>query len=224
MLLRLRSFIAIVTMAADSILTRTNWEEFLLYIYFGDGSDKLAACIRRAYRDFNRTISGFARLDESTRNKVRDSAVAQVKTSLEELSARGGSIDEDGFDSWHRNACLALMRIYAPHHGFHLGQAQKWLNMSLKYIFTFGSDRIPGFESAYKFCHIPIDNVVLDRLGAYKDFPKIKGSWSRMDDYDNYFKLQTWVRNNSPECPLDFEFHLWMNSEPTATPSNPAAK
>lgn len=203
-------------MVPDSTLTRRDFEEFLLYVYFGDGADKLEACIRRAYRDFNRTMSGFGKLHD--RAQFHDRAVAQVKISLEELRATGGSIDKDGFDSWHRNACFALMRIYAPHHDFHLGQAQKWLNMSLKYIFTFGADRIPGFEGAYKFCHIPIDNIVLGRLGAYKDFPKIRGSWSRMDDYDNYFKLQTWVRNNRSECPLDFEFRLWMNSEPTSNP------
>jgi len=39
-------------------LTRHDWEEYLIRLYFGNKSDLIILCINRAYRDLNRTLHG----------------------------------------------------------------------------------------------------------------------------------------------------------------------
>jgi hypothetical protein len=64
---------------------------------------------------------------------------------------------QEQFDEWHRSACLELATIYndggCP--SFFVGQAQKWLNMTFKYIYVLGDERIPGFGHLYDLCHVP---------------------------------------------------------------------
>jgi hypothetical protein len=47
---------------------------------------------------------------------------------------------------------------------FFVGQAQKWVNMTMKYIFTVGEQRIPGFDLVYTYCHVPLDNILLEKI------------------------------------------------------------
>jgi hypothetical protein len=91
-----------------------------------------------------------------------------------------------------------------------LDKGQKWINMALKYVYVFGEERIPGFRHLYRFCHIPIDNVMLEKLGKWHA-PKLSKNWSRADDYDEYFRLQKWVRDKFPGSPpLAVEFALYQ--------------
>jgi hypothetical protein len=117
------------------------------------------------------------------------------------------------FDDWHRNTCEMLISYYEQN-GFHffVGQAQKWVNTTLKYIFTFGEKRIPGYEKTIPYCHAPIDNILLEKLKK-KGFPPLDRSWSRLDDYDEYIKRQNWIRETFRDGPLIIEFRLWLEKE-----------
>ena len=116
--------------------------EYLLRLYFGSAPDRLSCCIGRAYRDLNRTLHGFAKVAEREGLQVRASAV--VRAFLTDLG--GASLDQPTFDSRHEAACTELCAAYAAAEfaEFRVGQAQKWLNMALKYVFAFGEDRLPG--------------------------------------------------------------------------------
>ena len=95
---------------------------------------------------------------------------------------------------------------------FHAGQAQKWVNMTLKYVFTVGEEHIPGFGPAYAFCHAPIDNIVLGELTRY-GFDCPRKVWSQFD-YGEYFKCQEWMREKFKPTPLlSVEFLLWMSPD-----------
>ena len=126
-----------------------------------------------------------------------------------------GAWDLDSFDAHHRNACERLCELYAAH-GFDcfvVGQAQKWLNMSLKYVFVFGEQRLSGFARSYPLGHVPIDNIILARLSEYHAPRLSSSSWSRLNEYGEYLSFQQWVRHRFPECaPLAVEFHLWRPS------------
>ena len=62
---------------------------------------------------------------------------------------------------------------------FNVGLAQKWINMTLKYIFVLGDRRVPGYGHLQPFCHVPLDRFVLEE--AMKDgFPKLPFQWSRL--------------------------------------------
>jgi hypothetical protein len=93
-----------------------------------------------------------------------------------------------------------------------VGQAQKWLNMSMKYLFTLGERRVPGFAHLYQFAHIPIDNVFLKSATALGG-PSLHVPWSRLDDYATYLSCQQAFRNLfGGSIPLEAEFRLWLRA------------
>jgi hypothetical protein len=200
-------------MAGDSILTDSDWQDFLLGLYFDlrRFNDPLIACVRRAYLDFSRTMHGMSELSPTDRDALVDRASADVQRWLQdfphhEIEARG----QIAFDEWHYDKCMRLNGIFKQFPGpfLHIGQAQKWLNMTFKYVYTFGEHRLPGFAQLYPYCHVPLDTIVLagfGRLGA--SIPPI--SWSRLDDYEIYIQLQRWVRSQFRLAPLDVEFLIW---------------
>jgi len=196
-------------MNAKSILTRDDYEDYLVRLYFGTESDFLVASIARAYLDFSRTLHGIG--DLGPKRLLHDQASNSLREAIVELQAESMSGEE--FDTWHRSTCERLVAIY-PKHGHHLyiGQAQKWINMTLKYIFALGEQRICGFGEKYQYCHVPLDNILLGQLERY-NFPALSCAWSRLDNYDEYLERQMWIRRRFTLVPLDVEFKLWLGKE-----------
>lgn len=199
-------------MPASSIITPGDYGNYLVYLYFGPEKDLLAGCIQRAYRDFNRTLHGMGSFDNA--DEVKNKAVQLLAGSLHDLqSVSGNQMSYPLFDQWHRSTCDGLISLY-ENAGFHLyvGQAQKWVNMTLKYIFTVGEERISGFGFVYPFCHVPFDNILLSQLEKF-NFPLLNCAWSRLDDYSEYLSRQEWIRQYFSIAPLDVEFLLWLDKE-----------
>ncbi len=48
------------------------------------------------------------------------------------------------------------------------GQAQKWLNMTLKYCWVCGSDDLKWLDPWFAVAHMPIDRIVLDAIKGDK--------------------------------------------------------
>ncbi len=119
----------------------------------------------------------------------------------------------DVFDSWHETLCKKIVSLFREQGlMFFVGQAQKWVNMTLKYIFTLGEQRVKGFEFAYPYCHVPLDNILINRLKSY-GFPSLNCAWSRLDNYDEYLQKQKWIRQRFSRPPMDVEFLLWLGKE-----------
>jgi len=200
-------------MNTSSKLTRADYENYLVYLYFGSDQDLLKACIKRAYRDFNRTMHGFGKFEKAS--QLYDDAVILLKESLDSLKLLSSisPMTVEVFDNWHKTTCEKITSLF-DEQGFHLfiGQAQKWVNMTLKYIFTVGEKRIEGFSFAYPFCHVPLDNILLEQLEKY-NFPALKCAWSRLDNYDEYLQRQIWFRERFTLAPMDVEFMLWLGQE-----------
>lgn len=138
--------------------SREDYFDFLIRCYFGEGQDSLQLCVRRAYLDLNRTLHGFA--GHKGAETLREKAHQFVATLVSALTKK--ALSQRGFDAWHRDACTQLRSLYRQHgfERFTFGQAQKWFNMTLKYVFTLGEARLPGFQRHYPFAHVPIDNVL----------------------------------------------------------------
>jgi hypothetical protein len=198
-------------MSAYVKLTR-DYEDYLLRLCFGSELS-LATCVKTAYLDFNRTLHGISELPDKAR--LHNEAMAHLRGSFSELKRQlANRIDQKVFDDWHRQTCRKLVSIF-PERRFFDGQAQKWVNMTLKYIYTFGDEHVGGFQPAYAQCHAPLDNVMVEQLAKY-GFPALTVAWSRMD-YDDYFNRQEWIRRKfAPVPPLDVEFYLWMGKKPPA--------
>lgn len=196
------------------MINRKDYEEYLIRLYFGKSDDLLAACLNRAYRDFNRTMHGFDKL--KTKDQLHQKVLDYLKKSFLEMQTGCVRISkQEEFDDWHGSICSILASYYENHGyiSFSVGQAQKWINMTFKYIFTMGEDRVPGFNNLYEFCHIPLDNIILKKLSGEYGFTGLSCAWSRLDDYDEYLACQKWIRQTFSEIPLDIEFKLWMKGE-----------
>ncbi len=114
---------------------------------------------------------------------------------------------------WHRETCLNLIDEFGASE-MHYGQAQKWVNMTLKYLFAVGSvgiEDIGNISRAYSWAHMPIDRIIVNQLRKV-GFPHgllPKGSWSKMNQQD-YSELQLNLREYfADECLMAVEFRLW---------------
>ena len=195
-----------------------DYENYLLHLIFGREFN-LEVCVDLAYLDFNRTLRGISKI--VGKEAIHDGAKGRIIGVLEQLRAESNSMNQSKFDDWHRNACQAIKSTYPSDCNFSAGQAQKWLNMSLKYIYTLGDEKIPGFRLVYAYCHAPLDNVFIASLKMF-GFGKLTKAWSQID-YEEYFNHQRWIRTKfAPVPPLEVEFWLWMGKEiPPCTGATP---
>jgi hypothetical protein len=184
--------------------------EFLLRLYFGSGS-ALARCVDRAYLDFSRTLHGIGKVEGA--KALRADAGNHVVSWLERLASSVTEANTTAFDALHRQASEQLRELYADggYSAFSVGQAQKWLNMALKYVFVFGEGRAPGFAGFYNFGHVPLDSIMLNRFKPFGAPTLSCGeAWSRLDSYEEYLAYQGWIRRQfRGYAPLAVEFHLW---------------
>ena len=148
-----------------------------------------------------------------------DKCLCGDHTGSELLLAHFEGIDRDGSKSWHKAACDAIrdkanspegnLLLLKPDHQFTYGQAQKWVNMSLKYLYMMGFDDMSHVEQVI---HVPVDSLIIDAandLGVR--WPST--SWSKLDNYPEYLTFQKKLRKiiqGSTERPLVWENHAWI--------------
>lgn len=148
----------------------------------------------------------------------------------------GQSCKDDTFAEWHRLKCYnecsnecnnsiirkmndsALLDEQKP---FTYGQAQKWLNMTLKYLWLL--DMLPEGLTK-KSLHVPIDRYIIqaanskdkNEYGLGLKHELSKTSWSAWNDYSAYIKYQQLLRNKIAEeyplldSPIDWEGKAWI--------------
>ncbi len=91
--------------------------------------------------------------------------------------------------------------------------------MSLKYVFTLGEDRLPGFARLYPFAHIPIDSIVMRQVQKIAEqkmvsVVRLPTKWSQLTDYAPYLHYQEDCRKLfAGSAPLAAEFRLWLSAD-----------
>lgn len=129
------------------------------------------------------------------------------------------------FDSWHKSVCQQIestmnnKKLELLKEKFTFGQAQKWVNMTLKYLWLL--DMLPKGISAEDL-HVPIDSFILkalkddgisdisDKDGTYKYKEE---AWSRLTT-DNYDTIQKEIRKVAKKkennTPIEWESTAWI--------------
>lgn len=200
--------------------------EFFKYSYFGNLKDPIEAASNRAYRDMCRTLN-FDILPK----KDKDTIISNLKEDVNVIFKKEIPIINEGsitsqkeFDTWHHGLCNNIIekckkieKYKKTDKGkeekiqFTYGQAQKWLNMTMKYLYILEVEGYT-FDSVFEYLHIPIDKYIL--YGVEDDL-KIKrpvDAWSRWDNYDEYLKYQNAIRESLREkgiSPIRWEFENW---------------
>ena len=188
---------------------------FLKVAYFGDIEDVYKAASKRAYRDFCRTIRSqrFKDATHESKEVFRHDVTDYMKTrigSLKEITNK----KQEAFDAWHTDVCNGIIARF-PYGELYYGQAQKWINMTFKYLCVIdeGTHRKAWY---FPFLHIPMDNIIInlaveERLIERPDVP-----WSRWMEaqYETYqTALRTSIHNSYGDDypPLLWEFRNWKS-------------
>ncbi len=161
--------------------------------------DLIELAMTKAYRDLMRTIRSFA--TNANNNRIKTNARICIKEYINKM-INSNITTQEQFDILHKEACNKLIEKFEEQY-FTIGQAQKWINMTCKYLHLLEYDEI---KNIYEFCHIPIDSYMLN-ITNYQ----ISKPWSKLNDYDEYLEYQNWFRTKyKDEIPLDAEFYLWL--------------
>ncbi len=198
-------------------VTSKDWLKYAMALAgFGYDENVELDCINKAYRDFNRTLR-FGKLSKEKRQQLRDTASNVLLSSLQELK-KMTNVNQIKFDDWHKKTCSDIKQIYKSI-TFSDGQAQKWVNMALKYIYMMnnineGSLLQKNYRTLYQYCHIPLDRIILDAFWIKYDIDYTDGvCWSGLNykQYMQYQKKGREIAEKSNLAPLDVEFDLFMN-------------
>lgn len=168
--------------------------------------DTVQNAISLAYRDLQRTLRGFNKIAD--KETIKKNVFDLIKNEYEKIFL--SVIDGKSFDKWHRALCSEIKCIFGDKYNITYGQAQKWINMFLKYMYLVDERT----NSVSPFFHIPIDNVILDGIEKYSCYFSLQKSvpscrpWSRLDDYDKYLYFQKEFKRMFRN-PLLHEFRLW---------------
>lgn len=169
------------------------------------------------------------------------------KAATEEINKKIKSLLENGlvvfktFNDWHKKICGELCEIYEKKgintkekKTFSYGNAQKWVNMSLKYLcIIYGIYKV--YMSECKFCesyeryiakyekdfHVPVDSYIINAVKGKKcvDLP-FEVPWSKWDksEYENFqSSLLKYLEDSNfltdEKSPLDWENEMWIKQK-----------
>lgn len=209
-------------------------------------------CAKRAYLDLARTVRyeySSSKLEEMKSKKSseedKDKATNFIDSKnelikniceniLSPIKTKEGEIsfESSDFDKWHKAKCEEIINFMNNSinksntnilkKDFTIGQAQKWVNMTLKYLWLLNA--LPtGVKPEY--LHVPIDSYIIEiaydnknkfenALGLLEEKPK--KSWSKLSEYETYFKIQEAIRKaiktntTNKTIPIKWESLAWI--------------
>ncbi len=205
------SFKLITKKNMETVTMPKHVAEFLYRVYFDFSEDYITAAMKRAYRDLNRTLVNFPK-EDGIKEKLRFNWRTFLKRTIEENILKTQFNNWDDFTSWHQSVCEGILTINSEYKGLTIGQAQKWLNMTLKYLYVLGEDRVPGINLNYQYFHMPIDNIIQDAMPTLKKKPNVKTfeTWSKIDNYKDYLDFQQKIKQEfKDKIPMNVEFELF---------------
>ena len=181
--------------------------KFLKFSYFGDLNISIEVASNRAYRDMCRTIKFNKLKDITDRRKLRDKVNIMFETEIKKLTSRSKK-NSDDFNNWHGEVFENMKNLYEEK-GIKLtyGQAQKWINMTIKYLYLFGGYT---FDSVFEELHIPVDNYILDIANEKVGIDRPKKPWSKWEE-EQYRNYQNEIKSKIKIAPLIWEFENWLD-------------
>lgn len=231
-------------------MKKENAVNFLLFGYFGitlenSKDDIISAAINRAYRDAASHVLSLKDDSKKDTEKGQDlfaKAGELIKVFIKDVlnNDTQNKLNKKEYDEKHKNLCDTLISKYKgctnSGYEFSYGIAQKWVNMTMKYlgvILTIFSkcnnshDFVKTYKDSFRaiehFLHVPIDGYILEYVSNKKysnvepiDIAKKENknnlAWSKYEK-DDYQKLQISIKEmyiNEPTFPLDWENEAWI--------------
>ena len=171
---------------------------------------------------------------KEAKHNLVEKICSRILSSVPACRRSGQHLDEyqcidEQFGLWHKAKCEEIMStmntagfpddsLILKNNSFTYGLAQKWVNMTLKYLWLL--DKLPEGLTE-KSLHVPIDSFILEKLqeenvdeikrdgDTYKYIGK---SWSQLDDYDVYLDIQAKIGQIAGKTfPIEWEGSAWMD-------------
>lgn len=208
--------------------------EFLIWSYFGISAEELKdenkvieVAILRAYRDASSHVLSVC---DDKKDDLKKDAIKQIKSFIDNLKS---SINIDNlqkvYDKKHQEVCEALLSetynnpdFFPPDskgnkRDFTYGIAQKWVNMTIKYIYILNPN-LEWVKQFKSYFHVPLDSYIYDAINQdlHINVKEVLGNkkWSKLDNDDNhYMDLQQKIREKTiPQAPIDWENQAWIRT------------
>ena len=207
----------------DMIYMKERTRDFYFYTLFGvpyniakdlPAEDKIRLCSHRAYADLSRTID-YSRssswLEDHKKTDTAKSFIAQKQAFKENvhnyLAIRINQklfscTSEKDFDEWHEGCCTEIEKkakepgLIKVGKKFSYGQAQKWINMTLKYmdISGFWDQQFTGLR---QFLHVPVDSYILKASADCKILlPRADGKKNSTYSESTSKKWSNWTKDD----------------------------
>lgn len=213
-------------------------EDFLWFSFFGitksaaeeNASDAMSFCIQRAYLDVCRTIrfryntqdiekgvrsNNDCMINYYNKKRALIASISRIiQIAINDYLLCEKTLNKEEFDNWHCGLCNLITNIdlqngvLKENEVFHYGQAQKWINMSIKYMLVMGlwDDQLNANLSHY---HIPLDSYILNAAEDKLGLAKPKKVWSRLDE-ETYKDYQQRIRGLLICPPIEWEWGTWI--------------
>ena len=187
-----------------------NIKKFYRICVFGTEENNEKAAANRAYRDMCRTIRFEKGVSQMLKNDCRTRVVELIETEIKNCN----SIDTlEKYDEFHDSLCLSIINFYDNQTIAEItyGQAQKWVNMTMKYLCVLYEGQCDWLNKIYSFLHIPIDSIILDKAKKefQYEFSVNNTPWSQLSR-EEYITIQNKLRAVIKDVALiDWEFKAW---------------
>ena len=187
-----------------------NIKKFYRICVFGTEKNNEKATAKRAYRDMCRTIRFEKGVSQTVKDDCRTRVIELIETEIKECN----SIDTiEKYDKFHDSLCSRIIDCYDNQTIAEItyGQAQKWVNMTMKYLCVLYEGQCDWLNKIYSFLHIPIDSIILDKARDKfpNDFSVNNTPWSQLSR-DEYITIQNKLRAVIKDVALiDWEFKVW---------------
>ena len=201
---------------------------FTIYDIFCCSTDKeigellIETAISRAYHDaVDRVLikEGYNKENENGWIKNRKAAENIVKNHINQLmdgnfnfelakenapEKMKNDSEARNFDYWHWSLTneLAIKINENNVTTFSCGIAQKWINMTLKYLHVWDNCFLGDI---FQYCHVPLDNYILDISKKEFGIDKPPEPWSKWDD-EQYQEYQEGLREKIKEKKANTKF------------------
>ena len=207
----------------EELMVRKDVWDTMVYLYFGNTDNCYKAASTKAYLDLCRTIKFVNSNNQEERAQVRKVVDLMLEEKIKAL-ANHGMVSQESYDAWHKEFCNEIVKQYDKICGnqFCIGQAQKWINMTIKYLYLINNECVKTISD---FAHVPLDNYVFD---AAKDSLCLTSAppipWSKITDYNIYLDYQKELRNAikadkdvtlATNSPLQWELVYWLEQAKT---------
>lgn len=149
--------------------------------------------VDQAWLDVCRSV----KVNDYTRNKINRGKQIIADMLQEYFNSKPRKLD--AFDKWYDS----ILSNSSTNTALTVGQAQKIINMSFKYLFC--CQDIRDTKMAYfSWCHMPLDYVILNNLG-------MRGLvWNSINDRELYTMIVEYSRRKYENCNLLLkDFEIW---------------